>query len=474
MGNTTEIQFGINSYQALSGVASSERLVNFYTEPAPESSPFRGLVIGTSGLKVWKDLSQFEPIYGSIVMSGDLYVVCGLTVYKIDSSKTTTNLGTLGGTPGRVMMTANRTQVTILTSNGDSYYATSSTLTKITDADYQSASSCTTLNHYTIFSKTASDQFFISSLNDTSVYSALNRATAESDNDDLVRVYANNDELWLFGERSTEIWTNTANVLFPFEKLRGAYIEVGCAAKHSVIDDQEGIFWLGDDFSIYQAQTYEAVRISTYPIERAIKGYSDISDAFATFYIENGHRFYCLTFPTANVTWEFDTTTRLWHERESRNPTTKALERWLTNSHSFFNNLNLVGDKNRGIIYELDPDTYSENGEAIIGEIITATVFNNYSEASTSRFALMMDTGVGIDGSGQGDDPEIMLTTSSDGAETWTDEMKQPIGKIGTYEKEVFWSNVGQGRSLIIKLNISDPVKRVFTGAYINQEIGYS
>jgi hypothetical protein len=162
MGLTTEIQFGVNSYKATSGLLSSERLVNFYAEPAPASSPFRGVLIGCPGLKLWKNLNQFEPIYGSITLNNKLYVVCGLNVYEIDSSKTSTLLGTLAGAPGRVMMTTNRTQITILLSNGDSYYydTNTSTFGKITDVDYQSASSVTTLNNYTIFSKENSDQFF--------------------------------------------------------------------------------------------------------------------------------------------------------------------------------------------------------------------------------------------------------------------------------------------------------------------------
>lgn len=473
---TTEIQFGINSYQALSGLLSSERLVNFYPEIAPPTSPFRGMLIGTAGLKEWKDLGQFEPIYGSITLGNFLYVVCGLNFYQIDSSKTATLKGTLGGTPDRVMMTNNRTQITILLSNGDAYYYDTGTDTfaQITDGDYQSASSVTTLNGYTIFSKTESDQFFISALNDTTSYSALDFATAESEPDNIVRVFVINNELWIYGQNTIEIWGNTGNVNFPFERIRGTYIEVGCQAKFSVVNDQEGIFWLGDDNSVYQGIGYQAKRISTHPIENAIDRYSTKNDAFGFFYIQEGHRFYCLTFPKENKTWCYDTTTELWHERSSRNPTTLVNERWLANSLSFFVGLNLVGDKNTGKIYELDLDTYTEDGNEIVGEIVSATIFKSFSRMHSNRLTLVMDTGVGIDGSGQGDDPEIMMQASSDGGKTYSNEMWQPIGTIGTYETEVSWLKIGYGRSLIIKIKISDPVRRRIVGAYLDQEVGYS
>lgn len=478
MANPQEIQFGINSYKARSGLMSSERVVNFYAEPAIPSSPFRGALIGTPGLKLWKDLEQFESINGSIVLGDFLYVVCGLDFYQIDSSKTAILKGTLGGSPDRVMMTVNRTQVTILTSNGDSYYYNTSdhnpnpdTFGKITDSDYQPASSVTTLNNYTVFSELESDQFFISDLAETTSYN-VNFATADASADNIVRVYAINNELWIFGEESTEVWTNTGNPDFPFERIVGTLIQVGCLAKFSVVNDQEGIFWLGDDFSIYQGIGYAANRISTYPIEMEISKYERVDDAVGFFYVQEGHRFYCLTFPTANKTWSYDTTTQLWHERSSRNPNTLANDRWLVNSLSFFDSLIIVGDKNTGKLYELDLDTYTENGETIVSEVVTATIFNTLLRTSFDRLTIMMDTGVGIDGSGQGDNPEIMLKTSTDGAKTWSDELWQPIGPIGSYETEVFWTNVGYGRSLISKIRISDPVKRIIIGGYINQTIG--
>ena len=473
---TTEIQFGINSYKALSGLLSSERLVNFYAETAPPDSPFRGMLVGTAGLKEWVDLEQFEPIYGSIVLNNYLYVVCGLNFYQINSSKTTILKGTLGGTPNKVMMTNNRTQITILSSNGDAYYydTVGDTFAQITDLDYESSSSVATLNNYTIFSKTDSDQFFISALNDTTSYNALDFATAESEPDNIVRVYAINNELWIFGEKTIEIWGNTGNATFPFERIRGTYIEVGCKAKYSVVNDQEGIFWLGDDNSIYQGTGYQASRVSTYAIEDTISKFTIKDDAFGMFYIQEGHRFYCLTFPSVNETWCYDTTTGLWHERSSRNPNTSISERWLANTLAYFTDLNLVGDKNTGKIYELDLDTHTENGIPIVGEIISATIFKNFSRMHSNRLTLVMDTGVGIDGSGQGDEPEIMLQTSSDGGKTYTEEMWQPIGAIGSYETEVSWLKIGYGRSLIIKVKISDPVKRRIVGAYLDQEVGYS
>lgn len=468
-----EVNFAINSYQARSGLMSSERLVNMYAELTPAQSPFKVALYGTPGLKIWLDFQNFDPVYGCIIMGGDLYIVIGLTVYKVDTNKNITNLGTLTTTPAKVMMTENGTQVTILTDSGKAFVATSSTLTEITDPDYKTSKSVTTSNGYTIFTEEESNQWFISDLNDSTSYNPLNFASAESQPDNLVRAFGYQNEVWLFGERTTEIWYNSGNPDFPFDRINGAFIDRGCAAKFSVGSNERAIYWLGDDRIVYRTQGYNPVRISTHPIEAEIESYPRIDDAFADFYTQEGHEFYCLTFPSANKTWCYDTTTRLWHERESRNPSTLMQEEWRVGCNVFFAGLNLVGDSKSGILYELDLDTYTENGEPIIREAISATQFRNFSETSFDRFVLIMDTGVGIDGEGQGDEPEIILQTSTDGGKIFDNELKQPLGAIGNYETEVYWTRVGYGRSIITKIKISDPIKIAIIGSYLLYEAGY-
>src|SRR5258708_4584922 len=117
-----------------------------------------------------------------LVMGNFLYVVIGLTLYQISTTKIITALVTLGTTPNVVMMIQNGIQLTILTSTGQSYYYDSSTNTfgQIININYQLSSSVDTSDGYTIFSVQNSGQFFISALRDTTSYSALDFATAEA------------------------------------------------------------------------------------------------------------------------------------------------------------------------------------------------------------------------------------------------------------------------------------------------------
>jgi hypothetical protein len=75
---------------------------------------------------------------------------------------------------------------------------------------------------------------------------------------------------------------------------------------------------------------------------------------------------------------------------------------------------------------------------------------------------LMMQTGVGL-ATGQGSDPQARLSWSDDGGYTWSNEVSRPIGKIGERNARVRWLRLGRGRDRVFKVEISDPVRRVFT-----------
>ena len=473
MGNTTQINLALQSYESRSRPASVERLINCYVQPLPQESSFPYIVTGTVGAKVWKDLDLVDPIYGFNQMGSDLYVVSGLTVLKIDSNKNITTLGIMADLPNRVMMTNNGTHVGILTEAGNLFLADATTLVQVTDVDYQLAESVTNLNLYFIFAKQNSFQFFLSDLNDATSYGATQVSSVENNSKPLTAMLSNNLEVWAFKEDVINVFNNDGNHIFPFSKSLGISIQTGCVSKHTIKLHKGSFYFLGSDRVIYRSVGYEVQPISTVPISEKLQTYTSVSNAFAFNYVHDGNEFYAITFPDSdqNQTFEYNITTGLWHERQSRK--NGITSRWNANAHIFFAGRNLIGDKDSGIIYELDSNNFTENGETILRNIISTTLFNNFSKTSVSRFTLWMDTGVGLS-INQGLDPQIMLKTSLDGGNTFGNNMMQPLGKIGEYKKEVYWTNLGNSRSIIFDISLSDPVKFNIIGAFINLEIGRS
>lgn len=462
-----QINFALNSYKARSSLASSERVLGMYAEQNPAESPFAVSLYNIPGKTQWLNLLNANPLYGAIVFGEFLYVVLGLDVYKIGLTKTYTFIGSMATTPGFVMMTKNTTQVTILTESGISYFIESDVLTQITDEDYQLANSVTTLDNYSVFTVKDSEEWFISAQGDTSTYSALDIAFAQANPDSLVVCLNYNRNLILMGTDSTEVWYDTGNLTFPFQRVDGVLIQKGCAAKYSAVVDITGYYWLGNDKIIYYSSAFAPIRISTFAIELAIEGYSVIDDAIAYIYTQAGHKFYVLNFPTEGKTWVYDISTGLWAERTSLNQVTFREEVYSATIHAYFDGQHIVNGAQNGILYELDLDAYDEDGIPLISEIISAVQFKDFKRFTVDKLVLMMDTGVGLI-SGQGSDPKLMITISFDGGKTWSKEIQGSLGEIGRYGTEIYWSNIGLGRSIIFKIRISDPVKRSFLGGYLN------
>lgn len=460
------INFAISSYKARSGLLSSERMVNMYAEFTPQQAPFKVAIYGTPGLEVWKNLDIFFPIYGTEQMGDELFVVAGVRVYKLNTAGTQTLIGTMGTVPGRVMMTNNGTQVTILTESGIAYYCTTTagSLLQITDGDYVTSNSVTTMDGFTIFTNQESTRYQISNLNATEIYDALDFDNVLADSSDLVRAISNNLEVWFFKENITLVYYNSGNATFPFERKNGILIQKGCAAKFSVATLDNAFYFLGSDRIVYKTSGYQLVQCSTFPISKEIESYAVVNDAFGFTYTQEGHKFYVLTFPSANKTWVYDITADLWHERESLYNSQDG--RWRANSHTFFAGKNLVGDNMTSKLYELDLDKYTEDETPIIAKMISATQFDENRRDAVGELVLVMDTGVGIS-YGQGYNPNIMMRTSIDGGKTWSNQLNQPLGHQGEYEKEVVWNRIAYGRSLILEVTISDPVKRAINAAYM-------
>jgi hypothetical protein len=294
------------------------------------------------------------------VMGADLYVVAGATAFRVTSTAMVTTLGVIDGTLP-VSMADNGTQVIIVAPDERAaWVATASTLTRITDPDFLPCVAVDVIDGYAIFAKADSTEFFLSAINDALSYDALDFASAEGSPDNIVSLKRVGRELWLFGEKTTEIWSNVGGSDFPFLRVSGAFVEKGCISSASVATGAGTVFWLGDDRVIYAADGFKPTRISTHAIEQATAGYSVVNDARGWFYEQEGHQFYVLSFPTDGATWVYDLATRMWHERESENYIT-----WRCVEGTAFAGGIIAGDARDGRLYRVDTVIYDDAGEAV-------------------------------------------------------------------------------------------------------------
>jgi hypothetical protein len=214
-------------------------------------------------------------------------------------------------------------------------------------------------------------------------------------------VVSNFREVWAFGTNSIEVWYDSGATDFPLQRIQGAFNELGCAAPYSIAKMDNGLFWLGRDRRgqgiVYRANGYQGQRISTHAVEWQIQQYSDMSDAIAYTYQQDGHSFYVLIFPTANTTWVYDAATQAWHERAGF--ADGAFTRHRSNCQMAFNNKIVVGDFQNGNIYAFDLDVYADNGQIqkwLRTWRALPTGQNNLKRTAHHSLQLDCETGVGL------------------------------------------------------------------------------
>jgi len=341
------------------------------------------------------------------------------------------------------------------------------------------ASHVTWIDGYFIINENGTNRFWVSALQSLTI-NGLSFASSEGSPDIVMGLIANQRYLWVFNEKTTEVYANTGNADFPFERVGGGFVEMGCLAKHSIAKIDNTVFWLGrsEDGSgaVYAAKGITPERISTHAIEYAISTYASPSSATSYTYHDQGHNFFVLNFTEA--TWVFDLSTGLWHQR-AYTTGAGALERQRGEVHAFdsASGLHLIGDRTSGKLYFYNNNYFKDDTDLITRLRASPHISSGLKRVFCSSFQLDMEVGVGLV-SGQGSDPTVMLDFSNDGGNTWSSEAyalaDAGSGQIGDFKKRVIWRRLGSFRDRIFRIKITDPVKVTLIGAEINVTEGQS
>lgn len=460
------------AYAARSLIADAQRSVNLYPENNPQDATAPVTHYPTPGLT----LVSSPPVAGEsrciyTATNGKRFDVVGQTVYFVDVLNAYTALGTLTSATGPVSMVDNTFNVFIVdgTPNGYTIDLTTNAFAPVSDPAFYGADKVDYVDGYFVFNKPSTQQFYISKYGDIA-FDSLDIASKSTYPDNLVTLAVMHREVWLFGELTTEVWYNTGASDFTFGRMPGVFLEHGCAAKYSVAKIDLALFWLSKDLQgqgcVFAGKNYAAERISTHAIEAEFQTYSRIDDAIGLSYLQGGHAFYVLTFPTANKTWCFDTATGQWHQR-AHLEADGSQSRHRMNCHSFNGGRNLVGDCKNGNVYMLDPNSYSDNG----APMLYVRSFPHISGADGNRvlfrqFVADMEVGNGLPG--DTDAPEIRLRWSDDRGRSWGNAVTGSLGKVGEFLTSIQWQRLGYARDRVFELSWSSPVKTALNGAWVD------
>jgi hypothetical protein len=454
------------SAQGEAGKLGTQRSINFYPiKPERQGDPWT--LRGTPGLDLLDTLPR-SPVRGAHVHRDRLFAVAGARVYEVYADGSSREWGQISSTRGRVGLASLLNVIVI--GDGTRYYALdldAGTCTAITDAP---RGRFPVFFNQRILYAGENGQVYYSELNDPTNIPGANVFTAESLPDEIEALTTTEDQIWLHGSDSTEVWYDSGDADDPFARIPGGAIYSGCGHPNTALRVDNSVWWVERDKEgagiVRRANGFTPVRVSTSPIERFLKGATNVS---AYSYQEDGHTFYVIN--ADEGTRAFDIKEGEWHDRAWLNPATGEQERQRQEFHSYCYGAHIVFDYETGGVYRQGLDLYTDAGQEIRSTRVSQVVGFGGRQTHIAELWLDFAAGVGIDGGGQGSAPLVMLRCARDAA-SFDNEHTAPLGAIGEFGTQVRFFDLGIGRDWVFEVSVSDPVLKGLLGAEATVQIG--
>lgn len=460
----------IGAYQARSVIASAQRCVNLYMEANPQGSVFPFTHYPTPGLTLQGNVSSYSWRGLYTANNNKLYGVCGNVVYYINSSYVCTVLGYITSTSGPVSMMDNGIDIILVDgtlNNGWTIHLADNAFAKINQDGFYGGNQVNYVDGYFVLNYIGTREYYIS-LPNTTTFDPIDYASTTGSADLLIGIGIAKRYIYLFCEKTIEVWFNQGNTTFPFGRLPGSFIQYGCAATNSITMIDGDLYWVAQSLQgqayICKTNNFNAVIVSTYAINNELQGYKNLSDAIGYSYELNGHFFYVLTFPTDNKTWVFDLSNNQWNEWNYID-NDGAFNRHRSNCFAFAYNQLVVGDWENGNIYTIDQDNYTDNGQPIT----RVRSFYHMEDDNSNRVRYRSFISEMESGNGDNNQPvNVSLQWSDDRGKTYSNPVMQNLGQEGQYLTSMQWNRLGMARDRVFQIFWSSNTKTALSGAFID------
>jgi hypothetical protein len=437
------------SYHLDDRKAAVQTAINCYLEQIEGLGETRTLTqVSVPGLASY--LSLGAEIRGQRNVEGRWFVVAGGTLFEIVSGAAVSR-GVLSSVTGMAGMSHNNTQLVIVGgAGGDVFNLGTNTLAPITSPGWRGSKTVGFIDGYTIFVAPATDQFYITALDDASSLDALDFSSADAQPDNIVAALVMHRELILLGLYTTEIWVDSGDGLFPFVRYNSAQIDIGCVGTGACIVAADSVFWIGQTRTgsgiVYQMAGHSPNRVSTRAIEQMLAKSTDISAATMWTYQVDGHEFIGINAPGLSTTLVYDAAMQQWHERA------EWFDGWAplrVTSVCYVNGGQYAGDA-KGNLYRLDAGVYMNGTDPLVRERTWPHMVKASMEPITFRgLELACTTGYG---------GNVTLEISNDGGFNFGPKLIRSLGAVGRWMQKVRWMMLGTAHDRVFRIRCSDPV----------------
>ncbi len=470
---------GFYSYTALP--ISAQSCINLYPNVPEQITPSKKQLFRPAGIRTVTEAGDDVYNRGSHTFLGAPYFVQGEELYRVD--QTINGLGVAsyssvlvsGATllPGdeQVIMADNGQeggQMMIVcpalnTKFNAFIYTVSGGLVAVSDMDFDGpVSDVNYIDGYFEFTKANGQIFFISALRDGSSYDALDYSRAEASPDYNVRSFILRNQLYVWGTQTVQSYQNVGGTGFPFSYIQGSVQAKGLASVYSVNNVNDLMVFVGGDHNevpaVWVTDGGAISKLSTVPIDQEITRYSaeTLASCFTWNYSDQGGQFVAFTFPGEKC-FVYDFASKEWHTRESVDNMDNAVPCRIASITQAYGVL-FIGDSLTNKIGIFDHTLYTEFDDNVPRRFVLPQIDNDGQPFFIDSVEITGCSGIGLT-SGQGSDPVISLSVSTDGGRTFGYPTECPVGKIGEYETRVIWNQQGQvQRECCFKFEMSDPV----------------
>lgn len=457
------------AYKSQSLIADCEDTINLIVERMESPGAQAAAVLyPTPGCQEFGETAQNggRCFFAEDGATGRVFSITGQRLYEWHTDGTVTERGTvaINANPATICTNGAGGDQLFITAGGNGYYYNLNTnvLTAIGNLAGL-ADQGAFINGFFLSFHIATGTVYQSDLYDGATWDPLNFFQRNTQPDDWIAMYVTSwNQIFLAGAKTRDYYYYTGTGSTPFAAAQSGVQPEGIAATFSVVEANGQLVWLmltnQGGLRVMAATGYRGQRISNHAMETEISGYLRYDDAIGQSYEDDGHPYYLLKFPSANVTWCYDFSSQLWHKRLTLKDD-GTYEAWRLTYHCFGFNMHLWLDANSGKAYESSVNyAFDVEGRVIRRERTSPAICVDPDVVlDIGQIELLMQVGVG-NANDPGATPMILLQISRDGGITWGRERAASVGRIGEYQTRVRWQANGSGRNVAFRFIMTDPI----------------
>lgn len=286
------------------------------------------------------------------------------------------------------------------------------------------------------------------------IWSAANFFQAEGRPDAPNALVVLQRELFIFGEKTTEVWSNFGDVSVPFRRV--FFMDIGTVAPLSITQAESTLVFLDDRrrFSFFNGRQPQVV---SFPFDKQVQQLGTVSDCIGHTINIDGHYLVVFSLPTEAKTFVFDYTSQKyigeWYGFDD-----SVESRFRMSGYSFFESQNkhYVGDYDNGTVWELSLNNHSDG--TVARRVLRRTGEIDHGTGNLKRniwYRFHLKRGVG----NAAVTHPVMSVRFRDDGKPWSNPVHVSMGAVGDDESTYMIHNTGMYRKRQIEVSCTDAVE---------------